>query len=271
MTLRRSASNRRPHEHKQCVVITGASSGIGEASLRLFAKNGFKVIGLARRGHKLEKITRNLRGSGFECFWYEADLADYQSTIEVSERILNEHGCPDGIIFNAGCSSNKPFSENLPLDRLSEMNLNYLSPTWMLDVMLPIAKKRGSGHFVAIGSLSAATSFPGNATYAASKAALAAFWQSLEHEYARSGLAFSTILPGIVETEMTKEIQTWIPRRSAESVAELVFRIFQKPEMLKTHGLENQAILTLTRLFPETTQNLISHLQTLIIPKRNQP
>jgi short-subunit dehydrogenase len=271
MTFRRNASYRRVHDQKQFVVVTGASSGIGEASLKLFAKNGFKVVGLARRGHRLEKITRILKGLGFECFWYESDLADYQSTIEVSEQILKDHGCPDGIIFNAGCSSNKAFSENLPDDRLSEMNLNYLSPTWMLDVFLPVAKKRGSGHFLAIGSLSAATSFPGNATYAASKAALAALWQSLEHEYTRSGLAFSTILPGIVETEMTKEIQTWIPRRSAESVAELVFQTFQKPEMLKTHGLENQAILTLTRVFPETTQNLISHLQTLIIPKRQKP
>lgn len=266
-------SKQRPVNTRQttCVVITGASSGIGEASFRLFAQRGFKPLGIARRGQKLQKIAQQLQESGHDCQWYECDLTDRQATIKTAEQILQEHGCPQGFIFNAGVSSNKPYSENRPIDRLNEINLNYLSPTWMLDIFLPHAQKRRSGHFMAIGSLAACTSFPGNATYAASKAALAALWQSLEHEYATSGLSFSTILPGLIETEMTQDIRAWIPRRSAESVAELILQTYQKPGMAKTNGVENQAILAFSRLFPETTQSLISQLQSFVVPKRNQP
>ncbi|MEN9528647.1 MAG: hypothetical protein RI932_520 [Pseudomonadota bacterium] len=254
-----------------CVVVTGASSGIGEATLRLFAAQGFKTVGVARRGQKLLAITEQLNRAGHASHWYECDLSDKNATTLLSERILQEHGCPQAVVFNAGVSANKIFAENEPTDRMDELQLNYLSPTWMLDVFLPHAQKRGSGHFLAIGSLAACTSFPGNATYAASKAALAALWQSLEHEYARAGISFSTVLPGLIETEMTEKMSAWIPKRSAQSVAELIYKTFEKPGMAKTNGVENQAILTMTRLFPETTQNIITSLQSFVVPKRTKP
>ncbi len=265
-----SGINQKQNESLKCIVVTGASSGIGEATLRLFAKKGFKTVGVARRGEKLLKMTEQLRSEGYAAHWYECDLSNKDASMLLAERILKEHGCPHGIVFNAGVSSNKRFAENLASDRMKEISLNYLSPSWMLDVFLPHAQKRGSGHFVAIGSLAACTSFPGNATYAASKAALAALWQSLDHEYALSGVSFSTVLPGLTQTEMTQNMSAWIPRRSANSVAELIFETFENPGMAKTNGIENQAILAMTRLFPDTTQNMISRLQSLIVPKRTK-
>ena len=270
MGFLKSDLSRKINESSSCIVITGASSGIGEATLRLFARNGFKTVGVARRGHKLLTIAEQLRRAGFASHWYECDLSNKDATTLLSERILLEHGCPHGVVFNAGISSNKMYSENSPTNRMEELSLNYLSPSWMLDIFLPHAQKRGSGHFLAIGSLAACTSFPGNATYAASKAALAALWQSLEHEYAPSGISFSTVLPGLIQTEMSENMSSWIPRRSAESVAELIFKTYEKPGMAITNGVENQAILAMTRLFPETTQNLITQLQSLIVPKRTK-
>lgn len=270
MFFLRSARGRKINNSSKCIVVSGASSGIGEATVRLFARNGFTTVSVARRGHKLQAITEQLRQAGFASHWYECDLSNKEATTLLSERILLEHGCPDGVIFNAGVSSNKFYTENRPTDRMDELSLNYLSPSWMLDIFLPHAQKRGSGHFLAIGSLAACTSFPGNATYAASKAALAALWQSLEHEYAQSGVSFSTVLPGLIKTEMSENMSSWIPRRSAESVAEVIFKTYEKPGMAITNGVENQAILAMTRLFPETTQNLMTQLQSLIVPKRTK-
>ncbi|MEY3901995.1 MAG: hypothetical protein RL189_1301 [Pseudomonadota bacterium] len=269
MRLRKSTGVRKNQEIG-CVVITGASSGIGEATLRHFARRGFKTIGVARRGELLRKISDELNQNGPQCSWYECNLSDQLATVKVAERILAEHGCPDGVIFNAGFSASKLFDKNLPSDRSDEITLNYLSPTWMLDVFLPRAKERGRGHFIAVGSLAASTSFPGNATYAASKAALAALWQSLEHEYVRDGLTFSTVLPGLIETEMSRDMNIWLPRRSAQSVAELIFETLHKPGMAKTNGLENQAILAMTRLFPETTQTVVTQIQTLLTPRKGK-
>lgn len=269
MRLRKSGGVRKKQE-TSCVVITGASSGIGEATFRLFAQRGFKTIGVARRGELLKKFSEELNQSGCQSSWYECDLSDQQASVDVSERILAEHGTPDGVIFNAGFSANKPFEKNFPTDRMDEITLNYLSPTWLLDVFLPPAKARGSGHFIAVGSLAASTSFPGNATYAASKAALAALWQSLEHEYFRDGLSFSTVLPGLIQTEMSRVMNAWLPRRSAQSVAELIFETLHKPGMAKTNGLENQAILAMTRLFPETTQSVVTQIQSLLAPRKGK-
>lgn len=252
----------------KCVVITGASSGIGEATYKMFARQGFHAVAIARRAAKLENTCAELLKQGFSAHWYECDLADHQATTKIAEQIMLEQGCPDAVVFNAGVSVNKHFSENLPADRMAELTLNYLSPSWLLDVILPHAQKRGSGHFIAVGSLAARTSFPGNATYAASKSALASLWQSLEHEYAVSGIHFSTLLPGLVETEMSKSMKSWIPGRSAEGIADLILRTYEKPAMAQTHGIENQAILAMTRLFPETTQNLMTHFHSFVYSKR---
>jgi hypothetical protein len=70
---------------------------------------------------------------------------------------------------------------------------------------------------------------------------------------------------------MTEKMSAWIPKRSAQSVAELIYKTFEKPGMAKTNGVENQAILTMTRLFPETTQNIITSLQSFVVPKRTKP
>lgn len=270
MPFRRPSSLQSQSSDKKCIVVTGASSGIGDATLRIFAQNGYKSIGIARRGALLQKTAQHLQSLGLDCEWYECDLANYDATTNLAQQILSEHGCPYGVVFNAGLSSNKLFRENDPSDRQNELTLNYLSPTWMLDVFLPEAQKKKRGHFLVIGSLAACTSFPGNATYAASKAAIAALWQSLEHEYNRYGISFSTVLPGIIETEMSKEMNPWIPRRSARSVAELVLKTFHKPGMAITNGIENQAILAMTRLFPETTQSVITQIQSLITPTRTK-
>jgi short-subunit dehydrogenase len=270
MSILRSALGQKKCENLKCIVVTGASSGIGEATFKQFAINGFKAVGVARRGQKLLNICEKLRRAGHTAHWYECDLSNKETTQLLAEQILEEHGCPNGVVFNAGVSSNKLYSENTSTDRMHELALNYLSPSWMLDVFLPHSQKRGSGHFLAIGSLAACTSFPGNATYAASKAALAALWQSLEHEYAHSGISFSTVLPGLIQTEMSDDMSSWIPRRSADGVAELIYGTYEKPAMARTYGVENQAILAMTRLFPETTQNLITQIQSLIVPKRTK-
>lgn len=148
------------------------------------------------------------------------------------------------------------------------MLLNFFSPCAMLDVFLPLAKSQRNGHFIAVGSLSAVTSFPGSATYAASKSALASLWQSLDHEYTRYGVNFSLVMPGLIRTEMTENFRTFIPMRDPKGVAKLIFECHKNPGHSKTLGVENRVILAMARMFPETTQNLISRFQSILVPRK---
>jgi len=250
------------------VILTGASSGIGEATWRLLASQGFHVIALARRGNILERTGHEIRQSGGETTWFACDLSDLPATQALSKTLLETYGAPDGIIFNAAACSGKTFEDNSAEDRAAEIGLNYLSPCAMLDVFLPAAKRKGAGKFIAVGSLSALTSFPGNATYAASKSALASLWRSLDLEYECSGMHFSLVLPGLTKTDMTEGLQTFLPRRSPHAVAQLIFETYKKPGFDQTCGVENKVILAITRVFPSTTHKFISRFQTFLIPRK---
>ena len=255
-------------KENKIIILTGASRGIGEATWRMLSSKGFQVIALARRGDLLESTAKEIRQTGGETEWIACDLADLNATKSLSESLLETYGPPAAVIFNAGASSGKSFEKNLEADRIAEINLNYLSPCAMLDVFLPAAKQRGAGKFIAVGSLSALTSFPGNATYAASKSAMASLWRSLDLEYQRFGIDFSLVLPGLTNTDMTDDLKTFLPRRSPTSVAQLIFKTLLKPGLAQTHGAENQAILAISRIFPATTHKFMSRFQNLIVPRK---
>ena len=252
----------------QLVVITGASKGIGEAIWRRFAAAGHPTVGIARSTDQLADIATQLRKEGYEADYFTADLGSTVRAAGCAKQVVKSFGLPHGVIFNAGTASHKMFANNRPVDRKLEMAINYFGPCAMLDVLLPACAKEGRGHFIAVGSLAAVISFPGNGTYAASKAAIASLWRTLQHEY--ETLEFSLALPGLTDTELAGAHEGLAPKRSPESVARLVYEMYQKPQIGQTIGIENRLTLLLDRLSPKALDFAVGRLKSYIVPSTGE-
>ena len=248
----------------QLIAITGASKGIGAAIWRTFAAAGHPTVGIARSTDQLAEIATQLQKAGHEADYLSADLGSTVSAAACARRLIKEFGLPHGVVFNAGTASHKMFANNRSRDRKLEMAVNYFGPCAMLDILLPACSQAKRGHFMAVGSLAAVISFPGNATYAASKAAIASLWRTLQHEY--ESLEFSLALPGLTDTDLAGAHEGLAPKRAPEGVARLVYEMYQKPQIGQTVGIENRLTLLLDRLSPKALDFAVKRLKNYIVP-----
>ena len=253
---------------KRLALITGASRGIGEATMKLFAAKGFHVVGMARNESRLAEVCDAIREKDGEASYLVGDLARPSHARKLARDAIKTFGSPEVVVFNAAWSANRDFRKSTMKARSDEISLNYLSPCAMLDILIPAAERRGRGSFIAVGSLSSISSFPGNATYAASKASINSLWRSLDHEYRQQKrLRFGLVLPGLTETSMTEGMKTVLPRRSPDSIARLIYRTWKDPGFSRTVGLENQLALALARYAPDTMHRLVGLAQGLLVPR----
>lgn len=184
------------------ILITGASSGLGEALARLYAEPGTTLYLLARRAERLVKISDDLLEQGALPVRYEADVRDRSRMQEVASDILEKNGLPDLIVANAGIRG--PESGNGSLAMESILETNVLGVLYTVEPFLPEFRKARKGQIAIVGSLAGYRGLPAAGAYCASKAALAAWTGSLRYEMERSGVSVSLINPGFVQTEMTR-------------------------------------------------------------------
>jgi short-subunit dehydrogenase len=183
------------------VVITGASSGIGEALAREYAGRGARLALLARRMERLDALCRSIADSGGQAF---ATRADVTSDGEIEAAIAeaeSRYGRVDVVIANAGFSVSGPF-EKLSLDdyrRQFETNVFGVLRT-AYAALEPLKRSRGS--LAAIGSVSGYLSVPGTTPYSMSKYAVRALCEGLWAELARHGIAVTHVGPGFVASEI---------------------------------------------------------------------
>lgn len=182
------------------VLITGASSGVGEALSRTLANRGFRVWGVARRSDLLEKLKKELPVG---CFFYS--LCDVTSPDDVQAvlRSMDSEGfSPDIVILNAGVNAYdlEPGFNFAHCEYVFRVNL-FGALIWV-DHLLPRFLKEGGGHFVAISSMSAFLVNPRGTAYAASKAALSMAFESLRLRYLWTPIRFTTVHLGPVNTAM---------------------------------------------------------------------
>lgn len=184
------------------VVITGASSGIGETSAKHLAKLGAKVVLAARRLDKLEKIAAEIKANGGEVVIAQTDVtkqADLQTLIQKAQASF---GRVDVMINNAGLMSIAPMAE-LKVDEWDRMiDINIKGVLYGIAAALPVFQKQGSGHFINISSVAGIKVFsPGGTVYSGTKFAVRAISDGLRHEVGGS-IRTTTIEPGVVDTEL---------------------------------------------------------------------
>lgn len=187
------------------IVITGASSGIGEEAAKQLAAKGAKIILLARREDELQRVRQEIESGGGQAFAYTIDLSDEAAIETVTRQIIEAHAPIDVLVNNAGRSIRRPIRESL--DRLHDfkrtMQLNYFGAVQMTLLMLPHMLERKSGQIINVSSMSALIPTPFYAAYVGSKGALDAFSRSVGAELTDMGIQVTTINYPLVKTPMT--------------------------------------------------------------------
>jgi len=161
------------------VLVTGASSGIGAAAAKAFAKAGSTVLLIARNEEKLIKVVDEISQSGGRAKYYTADVSDYNLVIKLAERIQSEVGTPDILINNAGQGVWK-FIEETEYKEVSEMMaVPYFAAFYMTKAFLPFMQKQNSGHIVNMTSYAGLIAFSGATAYIAARTAMIGFHNAL--------------------------------------------------------------------------------------------
>lgn len=189
------------------IIITGASSGIGEATALKLSKEGAKVVLSARRKDKLNALKKTIEKRDGEALVVIADVTKKSDMEKLVARTLEEYGNVDAIINNAGLMP-LSFVKNLKTDEWEKMvDVNIKGVLNGVAAVLPTLIKNKQGHIINISSTAAYRYFPGGAVYCATKAAVKMFSDSLRQELAPAyGICVSSIEPGAVATHLMDTI-----------------------------------------------------------------
>jgi NADP-dependent 3-hydroxy acid dehydrogenase YdfG len=203
-------------------VVTGASSGIGEATARALAADGHRLALLSRRADRIEKLAEELANGAIAI---EADVTDRDSIVAAAERVGSEMGGVDVLVNNAGVMLLGPFSSEQRAEIRQMVETNLLGAMTTAEVFLDQLRD-GGGDLVNISSVAGRTARAGNAAYAATKWGLGGWSEGLRMEL-QPDVRVILIEPGAVATELTDHI-THADTRSA--VKQMVGGIAIPPE-----------------------------------------
>jgi len=185
-------------------LITGGSSGIGEAAAKKIADAGGEVVLVARTQENLDRVADDIRSNGGTAHVYPCDLSDMDAIAAMADRVLADLGGVDMLINNAGRSIRRSLA--LSYDRIHDyqrtMQLNYLGAVQLILKFIPGMRERGFGHIINVSSVGVQTRAPRFGAYIASKAALDSLCDALQAEVVDEDIKFTTVHMALVRTPM---------------------------------------------------------------------
>jgi NAD(P)-dependent dehydrogenase (short-subunit alcohol dehydrogenase family) len=253
------------------VVITGASSGIGEAvAMRVGEAGGIAVL-VARSEEKLDEVKARIEEVGGTAFVHPGNLAELEDCERLVEEILAEHGRVDVLVNNAGRSIRRSIKNSY--DRFHDfqrtMQLNYFGALKLILGFLPGMRERKGGHIINVSSIGAQTNTPRFSAYVASKSALDAFSRSIGSEIIEDHVHITTVYMPLVRTPMIAPtgIYDAFPTASPEEAADMITRaMIYRPKKIATRlGTFGEVLYTIApksvdvilntafKLFPESS------------------
>jgi short-subunit dehydrogenase len=191
---------------RQNILITGASSGLGEGMARLFAAKGRNLVLCARRTDRLDALAAELTASHPEIavLVRTLDVNDHDAVFNVFTEADQEIGGLDRVIANAGLGKGQPVGTGRFDANKQTAETNFIALLAQCEAAMQIFRERNAGHLVVVSSVSAVRGMRGNVTtYAASKAAAAHLAEGIRLDVLNKPIAVTTLLPGYIESEMT--------------------------------------------------------------------
>jgi short-subunit dehydrogenase len=258
------------------VLITGASSGIGEATAKLYGASGAHVLLLARNADRLAEAADSIHRAGGSAAPYALDLADASAIAETSARIKREAGTPDIIINNAGAGRWLPLGETTAEDALRMVEVPYLAAFNLTRAFLPEMLARRSGAIACITSPASYVVWPNASAYIAARHALLGFTEALRADVKGTGIDVTLVVLGAVETpywrnnpgsreRIPASNPVLMPVLSAEEAAEAILRGVEKRKRRVVKPGALAALFVLNALAP----GLVARQLRRAIPKQS--
>jgi short-subunit dehydrogenase len=239
-------------------VITGGSSGIGLELAKLFARDGFDLVLVARTPTTLEQAAAELRrGSSGSVTTICADLATAGAVDQIIAELTSSGARVEALVNNAGFGAEGPFAIMPPDDVLGMLQVNVVALTLLTQRILPDMVRRGSGKILNVASTAAFQPGPRMAVYYASKSYVLSFSEALSEELRGTGVVVSALCPGPTSTNFQQRAN--IERSglvnmgftmSAPAVARIGYVGLQRRQRVVVPGLINRVMAVLTPLLP---------------------
>ena len=254
---------------KRTVLLTGASSGIGASLSKLFAQNDFRLILSGRNLSRLHKIRETL-GGGKDILVIPADLSKKEGAEKLIQETENTGCHVDILVNNAAQMLWGDFSdhEKISIDELLQLNICTLST--VTHHFLAGMISRGSGKILNVASVAGFQPVPSMGLYAASKAYVISFSESLAEQVAALGVSVTVLCPGVTATPATKPILKDLPQfviSSSDDVAAEGYRALMAGVPMCIPGIANKAALTWVKFQPRSFIRKIGGLMNKFGPK----
>jgi NADP-dependent 3-hydroxy acid dehydrogenase YdfG len=221
-------------------VITGASSGIGEATAEALAAAGAAVVVAARREDRLEDLVGRVNGNGGKALAVACDVTDEQEAHDLIKRGRDEFGRVDILVNNAGVMQLSKVQRGLSDEWRTMFEVNVLGLLYTTDAAIEMMKEQGSGHLVNISSLASRGTRPGVGVYSGTKMAVNGISESLRQELLEDNIRVTMVEPGAVETELPDHI-------TDEEAREGLSALLEKLEPLKAEDIANAIVYVVTQ------------------------
>jgi len=252
------------------ITITGASSGIGEASARLFARNGYRVALAARRQERLETLAGEIRREGGEALPIPTDVSQLDSIQNLVQVTLEKYGQIDVLFNNAGFGRLDWLEKLDPEEDIQAMvQVNLLGLIQTTRAVLPHMMDRRCGHIINMCSIAGLVSTPTYSVYSATKFAIRGFTDALRREVGMRGIRVSGIYPGAVDTEFSLHTRSqrktgigtpvWL-RLSSEQVAQRVYILCHHPQRMVVMPWPMIPAIWLTIIFPGFSDKIVERV-----------
>lgn len=240
------------------MVLTGASSGIGEAAAYELAARGYALVLAAQRAERLGALARRLDPSGSRVVAVPTDVTQDAGRRALIAAARAHFGRTDVLINNAGIASGEGDWWDDP-DPLRVLRVNLEAPVALSALVLPEWRARGSGHLVNVASVAGHVAVSG--VYSASKFGLRGFSRSLRRELWGTGVEVSTVSPGFVRTEMTA--RSGLPMPGPGVVARALADVLERPRAEVIVPPAYRGLVALDALFPALVDGVLGRALAL--------
>lgn len=221
-------------------VITGASSGIGEATAEALAAEGASVVVAARRKDRLEDLVERINGNGGQALSVECDVTDEEEAHALIRQAKDEFGRVDILVNNAGVMQLSEVEKGLSDEWRTMFEVNVLGLLYVTDAAIEVMKEQGSGHLVNISSLASRGTRPALGVYSGTKMAVNGISEALRQELLEDDIRVTMVEPGVVETELPEHI-------TDEEAREGLKAMLEQLDPLKAEDIANAIVYVVTQ------------------------